>query len=38
MVDSGNEGPVVSIGRINSPSLKDTTAGIEREMHKLNRK
>lgn len=38
MVGSGNEGPVVSAGRINSASLNNTTAGKEREMHKLNRK
>lgn len=38
MVDSGNEGSVVSVGRINSASLKNTTAGIDREMHKMNRK
>lgn len=38
MVGNGSEGPVVSVGRINSASLKNTAAGKEREMHKLNRK
>lgn len=37
MVGSGSEGPVVSVGRINVASLKNT-ARKEREMHKLNRK